>query len=226
MSPARHGCVYVLTSPSGKQYVGKSIHPAEHRFARHLRAVQRGSKYAIHAAIRKYGWDAFHKEVIFTSDSETELLCIEQEQIQQRGSLIPAGYNMTHGGESGTPTESVRVLISQHAKAKWENPELRARMSRNMRGPRKKSEAYRTAAAERCSRPGAKEDFSLRMKRAWQSRRNSMLAARRLNAKIDAETVNTIRALRGRLSQGEIAALAGICQQQVSDIQTGKRWKQ
>lgn len=90
------GCVYVLTSPSGKHYVGLTQVGAVHRFYAHK---NRRSARPLSRAIAKYGWDAFTKEIVFESADKSALVAKEIELIGSFGCMVPRGYNCTAGGE-------------------------------------------------------------------------------------------------------------------------------
>lgn len=63
-------------------------------------------KYHFHRAIQKYGSNCFEWCILDRSDSKDELSLLEQLYIAQYDS-IRNGYNMTHGGDGGMPTEEV-----------------------------------------------------------------------------------------------------------------------
>tara|TARA_B100000927_G_scaffold192051_1_gene154886 strand:+ start:282 stop:1313 length:1032 start_codon:yes stop_codon:yes gene_type:complete len=92
-----HGIVYKLTSPSGKAYVGISKHSLEFRMRLHMRS----NSYckAIKAALRKYGEDAFKKELLHDNVPLAELGNLEVMEIERHGTFQPGGYNLTRGGE-------------------------------------------------------------------------------------------------------------------------------
>lgn len=73
------GIIYKYTSPSNKIYIGQTIH--EHtRYMRHKR-TEGDNKF--HRAIKKYGFEKFTYEVIFTIDNDDRkcllLLKIDRE---------------------------------------------------------------------------------------------------------------------------------------------------
>lgn len=95
------GCVYLATSPSGKQYVGMTTRTLAERWQGHCSDGRRGSSLIFHNAIRKYGADAFTLETLFESDNEQELFEREIGEIARLATLSPRGYNMTVGGDGG-----------------------------------------------------------------------------------------------------------------------------
>ena len=115
------GCVYVLTSPNGKQYVGLTSTSFRRRWRGHLQAAKHGAKNPLYCAFRKHDATKFKREVVFESDDRDELAAKEIELIKALGTLAPRGYNLTTGGERGfTMAEGPRKLISQRRRERWE----------------------------------------------------------------------------------------------------------
>jgi group I intron endonuclease len=56
------GYIYKLTSPSGKMYIGQTRNPAS-RF-NNYKNLESKNQTVLHAAILKYGFDGFKKDVI------------------------------------------------------------------------------------------------------------------------------------------------------------------
>ena len=87
----------MLTSPSGKSYIGQTIRPIEKRFEEHQ---EKGSKcVAIYNAIQKYGWNNFEK--VWYECPDEDLNKNEELMIEVLGTLSPDGYNLMEGGGSG-----------------------------------------------------------------------------------------------------------------------------
>lgn len=103
--------VYCHTSPSGRRYVGYSVHGIARRWSQHCKSASRGSTYLFHSAIRKYGAGAFRSEVLAVCETETEARTVEVECIAAAGSLAPCGYNLTEGGEGMRPSPAVRAKM-------------------------------------------------------------------------------------------------------------------
>lgn len=93
-------CVYHLTSPSGKMYIGKTVLPLEERILAHSKA-----KFIIGNALRKYGLDAFRSEIVVVGSEE---FCYEMERrlINAQQTLYPRGYNIREGGLGLTSEEA------------------------------------------------------------------------------------------------------------------------
>lgn len=83
---------------NGKSYIGYTARSMKDRWGEHLKRSRLGSKYHLHAAIRKYGADNFSPEILFVEENEagakeTEILLILDRCPE---------YNKTMGGD-GTP---------------------------------------------------------------------------------------------------------------------------
>lgn len=123
------GCVYLITSPSGKQYVGMTTRTAEERWAEHCAAARQGSDLLLARAIRKHGAEALKVEVLHESDGQDELWALEVEEISQRSTAAPNGYNLTLGGDGMIlAPEAVERLAAAVTKA-HARPEVKARHS-------------------------------------------------------------------------------------------------
>ncbi len=99
------GQIYLVTHiASGKQYVGLTIQTLERRWTYHLqqaRASHIKGEDSLHAAIREYGAGAFNIVQIDTGTTKVDLEKKERFWINQKGTLLPAGYNISSGGVSG-----------------------------------------------------------------------------------------------------------------------------
>lgn len=133
------GCVYLLTSPTGKRYVGQTqrgdvaIRWGQHRCLRNHRPLSR--------AIAKHGWDAFQKEIVFETDDRLVLNAKEVELIALYDCMAPNGYNLTAGGDGVVRrvwTQAQRDRQSAHFRGRVVSEETRAKLraahARNPRG--------------------------------------------------------------------------------------------
>lgn len=104
--------IYLITSPSGKQYVGKcTVCPLDKAVmytstAKYFTKIKR----PILEAIRKYGWDNMKFEIIEQNDGWTsvELNSREKYWIHHYNTLHH-GYNITAGGD-GHDSESAKLF--------------------------------------------------------------------------------------------------------------------
>lgn len=96
--------IYRALFPNGKCYIGKTIFTLEKRRIGHLCAARTSSEFAFHRAIRKYGENNILWETLFKASNEKELDLKEIEFIEKFKSFGKCGYNMTTGGDRGTPS--------------------------------------------------------------------------------------------------------------------------
>lgn len=124
------GCVYLITSPSGKQYVGQTTQVLAERWRFHVwDAVKRsGECRALAHAIRKYGPDAMRIEALHQTEDLDELNRLEAHEIETRGTLRPGGYNLRTGGGNSRPCAETRALLAKTTKATFADLALRQRM--------------------------------------------------------------------------------------------------
>lgn len=95
--------IYRFTNKtSGKVYIGRTDN-VERRLVEHRASVKSGKGYALHDAIRKYGWENFEYEVIDQAETQQEIIAKELEHIVKHDS-VRTGYNSTletsHGGDN------------------------------------------------------------------------------------------------------------------------------
>lgn len=129
--------VYVVTSPSGKHYVGQTrthiLNHAKYRpFGAHKRWIQHVSEarsdnrcqsWGLNNAIRKYGPDAFLVETIGTCELD-EVDAYERFFIELLDSRA-RGYNIQHGGVSGAKnSEEACAQIAETLKAQGDDTRL------------------------------------------------------------------------------------------------------
>lgn len=119
------GFVYILTSPSGKSYVGQTTRDPTTRIHQHM--VQDGCRL-IHRALKKYGIDNFDVDWIVVPD--TELDDYECLIIEKLDTLSPSGYNlMTGGGANRNMSKESREKMSASHKERLKDPVERMKLS-------------------------------------------------------------------------------------------------
>jgi hypothetical protein len=107
--------IYLITSPSGKQYIGQSkVKPKRKQYWYSLLEYNKTTDRKIANAIRKYSWSAMKFEIIERNDewSDEELNQREIFWISEYNS-VNVGYNMTRGGE-GVDSECARQNALKH----------------------------------------------------------------------------------------------------------------
>lgn len=128
------GCLYKLTSPSGKSYIGITSKTLEERWIGHLNRVRvPGAPGVLYNAIRKYGPDSFRKEVVAECDDWSLLQKMEVDAIVAHGTRYPAGYNLTDGGEGiiGAKPPWFRERVAAAQKRRYADPTQREILRRN-----------------------------------------------------------------------------------------------
>lgn len=97
----------MLTSPSGKSYIGQTTRSVEERLKEHQKSRD---CIAIYNAIQKYGWENFEKDWYELPDEE--LNKHEELMVEVLGTLSPDGYNLRDGGGStGKLSEETKKKI-------------------------------------------------------------------------------------------------------------------
>lgn len=126
------GIIYKATNQlNGKIYVGKTTLTLEQRRKKH-QAVRNAPRQVFQAALVKYGFDAFHWEIL-ENIPDSELDAAEMRWIAELNATDPArGYNRSVGGDGGrrgfTDTPEVRkkkaqgMLGNQNAKKTSDAP--------------------------------------------------------------------------------------------------------
>lgn len=113
--------IYLITNKvNGKHYIGQTSVGLEERWSGHCSAALSGSPYHLHNAIRKYGPDAFIREILEHTTTENvnarEIYWIAELKSKE------TGYNMTDGGDGmrgWSPSEATRTKISLARKGRY-----------------------------------------------------------------------------------------------------------
>lgn len=107
-----YGFIYMYTSPSGKKYIGQTIHSLMER------SGKRGHGYrgceCFYSAIQKYGFDTFKREIL-KEVKISELDETEKEFIQKYNTLMPNGYNISAGGQMIGKSRKIRAVYQYSA---------------------------------------------------------------------------------------------------------------
>ena len=164
------GCLYALTFPNGKQYIGITSGTLRRRVNLHRSHANTGRPGAVYNAIRKYGTRGFDAKVLVVV-SDWDYLCeLEQKAIAAFGTMAPGGFNLTTGGE-GAPgqiyTPERRAQMSAARKGKGVGPRPHARgWSHTDEAKRKISEAGKghAVSAETRAKIGVTKLGNLNMK--------------------------------------------------------------
>lgn len=105
----RNHKIYKLTSPEGKVYIGESVNPKE-RWKQKYKGCRR-----MRAAIEKFGWENFEKEIVLDGLTKEESELKEVEYIKLYKSNDPEyGYNIDGGAHGlGGYSDETRALLSK-----------------------------------------------------------------------------------------------------------------
>lgn len=184
-----YGIIYVATNRrNNKCYVGQTTQSRSRRWRGHLAAARTGSTMPLHAAIRKYGQDAFDIRTEATASCQDELDQFEIEAIVRLNALSPNGYNLRTGGSFGLHSDASKRRMSEAHRGipmpEWRLPHYQALADRTRGIPRSRAvcekisatkmghkvtgvtrEKLRRSATAQSAEPGAKEAFLIRINR-------------------------------------------------------------
>lgn len=125
------GIIYKYTSPDGNCYIGQTMFPRK-RYAEHKRNALQGHKGKFYDAIRKFGWDSFQYEVLYTildDDIQKRQKVLNEKEVYyiKKYDSFYSGYNSTIGGNqySGQLHPSFGKKLSAEHKKKLKNSRAR-----------------------------------------------------------------------------------------------------
>lgn len=154
--------VYLKTDHS-QAYIGQTRNDPEIRWRAHINDKVEDSYF--HNALRKYGADAFHWEVLIICFDE-DLDKYEIEYVARYNSMRPNGYNLRSGGQGGKGGLSSLELgmkISQAKKGRpngllgtKRNEETRKKLSIAMKGKKRTPEQKQKHSLALKGRPNHK----------------------------------------------------------------------
>jgi group I intron endonuclease len=167
--------LYKITcSENGKVYVGYTSKTAEERFQSHLLNARWKKKTALYDAVRCYGNDAFAVEMLLECESHPEACEHEIRLIKEFNSVLPGGYNMTHGGDGVPLTEEQREAANAKKRGVCYPKQLEANLRR--KGQKASEE---TRAKLSAIRKGRKQNPEWVRKRVESFRRTQALKQQR-----------------------------------------------
>ena len=194
---------------NGKLYVGLTALSVPVRWAGHINAAKSGSKLALHRAIRKHGPEAFVVEVVaqlLPGLGVDDLRLLERDIIAQEGCMVPAGYNLTAGGEGlyGYATGRVisdeeRAHRSAKTKAVWADPSFREATSAARKASW--SPERRAAVAERSRAMLAARETPLRGPTVQSPEANAARSAKMKGRQLPSE-------VQAKITAGKRASMA------------------
>jgi group I intron endonuclease len=162
------GFVYLLLNlKNNKMYVGKTKSRPERRWQRHVRSAVNGSKCLIHRAIRKHGWRNFSTDILW-SGPVADMASMEAMCVAWAGSMAPAGYNLTAGGDGSLGfkhTAATRKKLKAAFARRWAKPEEREKLAVANRG-KMLSPEHRAAISASWNRPPLSKAARARISKA------------------------------------------------------------
>lgn len=109
--------IYKLTAPNGKCYIGQSVE-LNRRFSRYRAKMCKKQRH-LYNAIKKYGWENFKVEVLWSTKRPERyrnfnmlLDTLEIAWIKKFDS-VANGYNLQSGGHRGRPSEETKQLLRE-----------------------------------------------------------------------------------------------------------------
>lgn len=134
--------VYMVISPSGKKYVGKTVGSMNKRKKCHQWYAKNGSSFPLHKAIRKYNdkmkWSTYSRDI-----TEEEATDMEVFLISKLKTLGPNGYNCTLGGEGSTgwvASKETRSRMSASGKGRKFSKEHKNKIATALSGKKRSME--------------------------------------------------------------------------------------
>lgn len=202
--------VYMLTNRlNGKRYIGVTTHTLKKRLWEHYREADKGNKFPLYRAMRKYGTDNFDITLLYEAVDHREMMAVERGLIAAYGTYRFGGYNATLGGQGSRGLKfspEVLRLISEKSRGRKFSDKARKNMS----------DAQKRARAERPEEYFSKDSAKMKGKtRSEEDKEKKAEAARRYaqspEGKADyakrTEKLNAWRAANPeRVTQAQMAA--------------------
>ena len=144
-----YGYIYLTTNTiSGKKYIGK------HK-ATEFDIAYKGSGVALRRAMDKYGWDAFHCELVESFDTREELNDAEIRYITEYNAVNSSDfYNIASGGEGGDTfsgmSDKDKEKFRESTSSRWKNPEYRNSLISSLKD-RWKNTSYKEVVSSKIS---------------------------------------------------------------------------
>lgn len=199
--------LYKISFPlhSNKVYIGISSKSAASRFKEHCSSRK---SYPIVMALRKYGAENAHLEVLGKFDSFDNLYSAEQQAISAYNSKSPNGYNLTDGGKGtfGLPASPERRLkIGLANKGRELSEEARRKISESKKGGDFSLQVEAMANANRGVKRSA--ETVAKMRAVWTGRKHSDESKRKMSE--SASKRRATESTRKKISEGVRKARGG-----------------
>ena len=112
------GYIYCITNTiTNKKYIGKTADSIMRRYKSHIDAAKNGADFKLSRSIRKHGVHVFEISCLYECEMQDKQLLkkhLSEKEIEFIAiyNTFTEGYNMTTGGEGGTPDEEARKKLS------------------------------------------------------------------------------------------------------------------
>lgn len=128
------GCLYRLSFPNGKCYIGITNRTAIKRFSAHEYMSRTEKRNAVHHAIAKFGASNVKVETLVVADWDF-LLKLEVKAILAYGTRAPSGYNLTDGGDGVVcPDAITREKMGRGQRGKCRSNDVKEKISAALKG--------------------------------------------------------------------------------------------
>ena len=167
------GIYKIKNKINGKLYIGQSVY-IEHRFSEHKRKCKE-NKYNNHFynALKKHGIENFEFTII-EKCSKQNLNNREQYWIKfYNSNNSQYGYNKTTGGDSNYKrTSDTKKKISESAKLKFKNPEIKEKYIQALKQKLKDDDEYYMLVAQNAATLKSRQIKSKTKKSFWEKEDN------------------------------------------------------
>lgn len=209
MPDSRNFCVYRLTAPNGKVYIGITGQNP-------LRRWNGGRGYKnqphMHSAILKYGWDNFKHEILYSGLTKEEAEDYEIRLIAEHRATEPEfGYNHSTGGSVNRGyhlSAERRAQISVEARNRQVKDETKEKL-RQVNLGKKHSAAAKEKMREAKLGKKLSEETRVKMKQSNRGKRN--------------KRVYCVELARVFYSMDAVEQELGVCHENIAKVCKGKR---
>lgn len=125
--------IYLITSPSGKQYIGQTMRGIKVRWIEHYTSTK---NTILVKAIKKYGYENFTIICLERTYNKDKANQLEKFYIEKLNTFFPNGYNMSSAGGGGIPgikrSGLVKKVLSKNKTEFYKNKNNRKEQSIRM----------------------------------------------------------------------------------------------
>lgn len=107
-------CIYKITMPDGRCYIGVTSKTAKQRLAKHFEDARGGRDTSIADAMRRCKFKGIKIETLVERESVEDLYALEVDLISFHNSRIPNGHNATAGGRGVKACIRKNILGEYH----------------------------------------------------------------------------------------------------------------